>query len=112
MTPHLEPNPVADLDPRDLAGDQNQTESASDKPPVQRIPLKDALVSVVLPVTAVVTPKPGVTVTPEEIVVHCKKTIAAYKVPKKVFIQEALPKSNVGKILKKRLKRKYIDAFT
>ena len=62
-------------------------------------------------VTAVVTVKPGKTVTPEEIGDHCKERIAAYKVPKKIFIQEDLPKSNMGKILKKNLKQTYADTF-
>ena len=62
-------------------------------------------------VTAVVTPKSGETLTPAEIIDHCKDKIAAYKVPKKVFIMEALPKSNMGKILKKDLKHTYAGAF-
>jgi fatty-acyl-CoA synthase len=62
-------------------------------------------------VTAVITPLPGKIVTPEEIIDHCKKSIAAYKVPKKVIIQDDLPKSSVGKILKKDLKKTYAETF-
>ncbi len=62
-------------------------------------------------VTAVISTIPGETVTPEEIIDHCKKKIAVYKVPKKVIILEDLPKSNVGKILKKDLKQTYADTF-
>jgi fatty-acyl-CoA synthase len=63
-------------------------------------------------VTAVVTVRPGKSLTPDEIINHCKKKIAAYKVPKKVFIRESLPKSNVGKILKRELKEIYSDTFS
>ena len=51
-------------------------------------------------VTAVVVPVEGHAVTPEEIIAHCKEKMAAYKIPKKVIVREALPKSNVGKVLK------------
>ena len=62
-------------------------------------------------VTAVVTPISGETVTPEEIIHHCKERLAVYKIPKKVFIHEALPKNSVGKILKNELKKTYCDIF-
>ncbi len=46
---------------------------------------------------------PG-TVTKEEIIAHCRKHLAAYKVPKSVMIRDELPKSPIGKILRKDLK--------
>lgn len=51
-----------------------------------------------------VVPKPGETLTEEEIISFCKARLAAYKVPKIVEIRESLPKSSVGKILRKDLK--------
>ncbi len=51
-----------------------------------------------------VVPKPGETLTEEEIIEFCKSRLAAYKVPKLVEIRESLPKSSVGKILRKELK--------
>jgi long-chain acyl-CoA synthetase len=39
-----------------------------------------------------------------ELVAHCKANLAAYKVPKHVEFREALPKSPVGKILRRALK--------
>ncbi|TQR19496.1 AMP-binding protein [Psychrobacillus vulpis] len=38
-----------------------------------------------------------------EIIQHCKKSLGSYKVPKKVFILQELPRTDVGKIDKKRL---------
>ena len=39
--------------------------------------------------------------TAEELRTHCKAHLTAYKVPKRVVVREALPRSNVGKILRK-----------
>ena len=62
-------------------------------------------------VTAIISPKPGKIVTSEEIIDYCKEKIAAFKVPKKVIIREVLPKSNVGKILKRELRQIYAETF-
>jgi long-chain acyl-CoA synthetase len=35
---------------------------------------------------------------------HCKKQLAAYKVPRQVVLRTALPKSNVGKVLRRALR--------
>jgi long-chain acyl-CoA synthetase len=51
-----------------------------------------------------VVPKPGETLTEEEIISFCKARLAAYKVPKIVEIRDSLPKSGVGKILRKELR--------
>ena len=40
----------------------------------------------------------------EEIRSHCKDHLTAYKVPKQVAFRTELPKSNVGKILRKELR--------
>ena len=52
-------------------------------------------------VKAYVVLKEGATATAEEIVGFCKEHLAAYKVPKQVEFRETLPKSAVGKILRK-----------
>ena len=39
--------------------------------------------------------------TAEELRAHCKAHLTAYKVPKRVVVRDALPRSNVGKILRK-----------
>ncbi len=43
-------------------------------------------------------------VTKEDVIAHCRKHLAAYKVPKSVIIRDDLPKSPIGKILRKDLK--------
>ncbi len=48
--------------------------------------------------------KPGAKSTEKDIVEFCKKKLTAYKVPKKVEFRETLPKSAVGKILRKNLR--------
>ncbi|MEL6646614.1 MAG: AMP-binding protein [Pseudomonadota bacterium] len=40
-----------------------------------------------------------------DIVAHCRQGLAAYKVPQRITFLEALPKSNVGKILRRELRR-------
>ena len=43
-------------------------------------------------------------VTEEEIYKHCKKNLTAYKVPKEIEFRDELPKTNVGKILRRALR--------
>lgn len=55
-----------------------------------------------------VVPKPDEEVTEKEIIQFCKTRLAAYKVPKSVEFRESLPKTTVGKILRKELRREAI----
>ena len=55
-------------------------------------------------VKAFVVLKPGVECTPEEIIAFSKEHLAPYKQPKKVEFREELPKSAVGKLLRKVLR--------
>ncbi len=48
--------------------------------------------------------KPGETGTPEEILEFCKGKLATYKLPTEVEFKDELPKTNVGKVLKKDLR--------
>jgi long-chain acyl-CoA synthetase len=48
--------------------------------------------------------KPGETAEAEEIIAHCRETLAAYKVPKLIEFIDELPKSAVGKVLRRELK--------
>ncbi len=41
----------------------------------------------------------------DEIISHCREYLTRYKVPKKVVFMESLPKSTVGKILRKDLRK-------
>ena len=51
-----------------------------------------------------VTQARGATLTEIEVIAHCRRELAPYKVPREVRFLEALPKSNVGKILRKDLR--------
>jgi len=48
--------------------------------------------------------KDGETMTEQEVIAYCKERMAAYKVPKMVAFIDELPKSAVGKILRRTLK--------
>jgi long-chain acyl-CoA synthetase len=52
-------------------------------------------------VKAFVVRKPGSTVTEEELVSYCKENLAPYKVPKLLEFRDELPKSAVGKLLRR-----------
>ncbi len=55
-------------------------------------------------IKAFVVLETGVQATEEEIVDHCRKRLARYKVPKYVEFVDELPKSAVGKVLRKNLR--------
>jgi long-chain acyl-CoA synthetase len=52
-------------------------------------------------VKAYVVPRPGATVTAEQVVEACTRALSAYKVPKLVELRENLPKTAVGKALRR-----------
>ena len=49
---------------------------------------------------AFVTLRPGHTAGPEDLIEHCRQSLARYKVPRAVYVEETLPKNAVGKIAK------------
>jgi len=53
---------------------------------------------------AFVVPRPGVTVTSAELTAHVRTRLAGYKVPKRVEFVASIPKSSVGKILRRELR--------
>jgi long-chain acyl-CoA synthetase len=55
-------------------------------------------------VKAFVVVRAGETMTAEEVIQHCTKKLARYKVPTSVEFMDALPKSGVGKVLRKELR--------
>ncbi|HEY0370519.1 MAG TPA: AMP-binding protein [Thermoanaerobaculia bacterium] len=54
-------------------------------------------------VAAWIVPRPGETVDAEAIRAHCRQKLAPYKVPVRVEIRESLPKTMVGKVLRREL---------
>jgi long-chain acyl-CoA synthetase len=59
-------------------------------------------------VKAFVVLKPGQSATAEEIVAFCKERLTGYKVPRLVEFRDSLPKSAVGKLLRKALRAEEI----
>ncbi|KAF0995845.1 long-chain fatty acid--CoA ligase [Geobacillus sp. TFV-3] len=55
-------------------------------------------------VKAIIVLKDGMQASEEEILAHCRKNLAAYKVPRIVEFRAELPKTNVGKILRRALR--------
>jgi long-chain acyl-CoA synthetase len=47
--------------------------------------------------------------TEETIIAHCKEFLTNYKVPKEVFFTDELPKTNVGKILRRKIKEAHLE---
>ncbi|GAA3530196.1 long-chain-fatty-acid--CoA ligase FadD [Zobellella aerophila] len=57
-------------------------------------------------VKLVVVKKPGSLLDEKAMVAHCKQYLTAYKVPKVIEFRDELPKTNVGKILRRKLRDK------
>ncbi len=51
----------------------------------------------------------GEKASPEEIISYCQERLASYKVPAEIEFKEALPKVLSGKVLKKELRKGYVD---
>jgi long-chain acyl-CoA synthetase len=51
----------------------------------------------------------GETATAEEVVDFCRDKLAAYKLPTEVAFMAELPKTNVGKVLKKELRAQELE---
>ncbi|MEP6652232.1 MAG: AMP-binding protein [Myxococcales bacterium] len=55
-------------------------------------------------VKVVVVLRPGMSVTAEELIQFCRTSLAAYKLPRHVEFRTELPKTNVGKVLRRALR--------
>ena len=55
-------------------------------------------------VKAFIVVQPGETLTEEEVIAFCKDRLAPYKVPRIVEFRDELPKSTVGKVLRRVLR--------
>jgi fatty-acyl-CoA synthase len=58
-------------------------------------------------VTAVVVVKAGASLASDEVIAHCAKAMAPFKVPKRVIFVESLPKNPSGKLLKRELRHRF-----
>ncbi len=59
-------------------------------------------------VKAFIVVKPGETLTEEEMIQFCKSRLAVYKVPKQVEFRDSLPKTIVGKVLRRQLREEVL----
>jgi long-chain acyl-CoA synthetase len=55
-------------------------------------------------VKAFIVTQPGQSLSKEEIVEFCKERLAAYKIPKQIEFIDELPKSAIGKIMRRKLR--------
>jgi acyl-CoA synthetase (AMP-forming)/AMP-acid ligase II len=55
-------------------------------------------------VAAVIVPKPGQTINLEELQMFCRKSLAAYKIPRTIFLVDHLPRNASGKVQKYKLR--------
>ena len=55
-------------------------------------------------IRAYVVKSPGESLTADEVISFCREKLAAYKVPKEIVFTDELPKSTVGKILRRELR--------
>ncbi len=62
-------------------------------------------------VRALIIPKKGQKVTPEELIAHCRKHIAGYKCPKAIEFRDDFPRTSLGKIDKKKMREPYWKAL-
>jgi fatty-acyl-CoA synthase len=63
-------------------------------------------------VTAIVVAKSGATLTGADVIGHCAKLMAHFKVPKNVVFVDELPKNPSGKLLKRELRQRYVQGDT
>jgi long-chain acyl-CoA synthetase len=56
--------------------------------------------------------KPGETMTTEEVRQFCKENMASFKVPTHVEFRNELPKTTVGKVLRRELVREHMEKIT
>ncbi|NVK51086.1 MAG: AMP-binding protein [Cyclobacteriaceae bacterium] len=59
-------------------------------------------------VVAYVVPKDS-SLTADQVIKHCHESLTNYKIPKEVYFTNELPKSNVGKILRRKIKEAHVE---
>jgi long-chain acyl-CoA synthetase len=61
-------------------------------------------------VVALFIVKKDAALTAEQVVAYCKRELTPYKVPKYIYFRAELPKTNVGKILRRTLRDELKDS--
>lgn len=62
-------------------------------------------------ITAFVQPEPDAAITEDEVIEHCRKQLASFKVPKKVILTDTFPRTASGKIQKVKLRQQFADEY-
>ena len=62
-------------------------------------------------VVAAVVPQPDITLDAEQLTQAIRSQIASFKVPKRLFVVEALPRNVMGKVQKNLLRDAYAKVF-
>jgi long-chain acyl-CoA synthetase len=60
-------------------------------------------------VVAIFVVRKDLNLTADQLVEHCRTELTGYKVPKHVYFKNELPKTNVGKILRRALRDELVD---
>jgi malonyl-CoA/methylmalonyl-CoA synthetase len=60
---------------------------------------------------AIVIPKPGAQLEGEQLIAHLRSQLANFKIPKRCFVVEALPRNTMGKVQKNLLRGEYQKLF-
>lgn len=61
-------------------------------------------------VVGVVVPREGATLDPEALRTFCRESLAAYKVPRRIVVRADLPRSMLGKVLRKQVRDEVANA--
>jgi long-chain acyl-CoA synthetase len=60
-------------------------------------------------VVAGVVPEPGATIDEEVVRQTCRDRLAAYKVPRRVFVMDELPRSMIGKVVRRQVRAQLLE---
>tara|TARA_B100000315_G_scaffold56824_2_gene51152 strand:+ start:11754 stop:13292 length:1539 start_codon:yes stop_codon:yes gene_type:complete len=60
---------------------------------------------------AVICPLPGAVIDPDSVITQLKSRLAGFKVPRRIFTVEQLPRNAMGKVQKNLLRERYAQAF-
>ena len=63
-------------------------------------------------VVAIVLLRPGVELNADALIEFCRERLAAYKVPRDIVALDELPKSMLGKVLRKQVREEYLAAHS
>lgn len=58
-------------------------------------------------VVAAIVPRHGAALSEDAVLTHCRKHLAGFKTPKRVFFVDSLPKNPSGKLLKRELRERF-----